>query len=83
MKYKPGSAGLIGKRNTIAVAEGKVVPQTYLKIEQPSKSGMVQEILIHVGQEVKAAHTVGTVVAPGTVLMILVALNECLRCARQ
>ena len=40
-------------------------------------------ILIHVGQEVKVAHTVGTVVAPGTVLMILVALNECLRCVHQ
>ena len=44
MKYKPGCAGLIGKRNTIAVVEGKVVPETYLKIEQPSESGMVQEI---------------------------------------
>ena len=45
---------IFGQLDVIAVAEGKLVPQTYLKIVQPSESGIVQEILIHEGQEVKA-----------------------------
>ena len=45
---------IFGQLDIIAVAEGKLVPQTYLKIVQPAESGIVQEILIHEGQEVKA-----------------------------
>lgn len=43
---------IIGKLDVIAVAEGKLVPQTYLKIVQPAESGIVQEVLVKEGQEV-------------------------------
>jgi len=45
---------LVGKLDIVAVAEGKLVPQSYLKIVQPSDSGIVKEILVHEGEEVKA-----------------------------
>jgi len=45
---------IFGRLDIIAVAEGKLVPQSALKIVQPSESGIVQEILVHEGQEVSA-----------------------------
>jgi HlyD family secretion protein len=44
----------IGKLDIVAVAEGKLVPDTYLKIVQPTDSGVVKEILVKEGQLVKA-----------------------------
>lgn len=41
-----------GKLDIIAVAEGRLVPQTYLKIVQPADAGIVQEILVAEGQTV-------------------------------
>jgi len=43
-----------GKLDIVAVAEGKLVPDTYLKIVQPTDSGVVKEILVKEGQSVKA-----------------------------
>jgi HlyD family secretion protein len=43
-----------GKLDIVAVAEGKLVPDTYLKIVQPTDSGVVKEILVKEGQLVKA-----------------------------
>ncbi|MGH8772904.1 MAG: HlyD family type I secretion periplasmic adaptor subunit, partial [Burkholderiales bacterium] len=43
-----------GQLDVIAVAEGKLVPKTYLKIVQPSDSGIVKEILVREGQKVEA-----------------------------
>ncbi len=45
---------LIGKLDIIAVAQGKLVPASYVKIVQPAESGVVKEILVREGQEVKA-----------------------------
>lgn len=45
---------VLGKLDIVAVAEGKLVPQSYLKIVQPSESGIVKEILVKEGEEVKA-----------------------------
>ena len=45
---------LLGKLDIVAVAEGKLVPQSYLKIVQPSESGIVKEIIVREGEEVKA-----------------------------
>lgn len=45
---------VFGRLDIIAVAEGKLVPQSALKIVQPSESGIVQEILVREGQEVSA-----------------------------
>jgi HlyD family secretion protein len=38
----------------IAVATGKIVPQGYLQIVQPSESGVIKEILVTEGAQVKA-----------------------------
>lgn len=43
---------IFGKVNIFASAEGKLVPQTYVKIVQPSDAGIVQEILVKEGEAV-------------------------------
>ncbi|TCS72645.1 HlyD family secretion protein [Sulfuritortus calidifontis] len=45
---------LIGRLDIVSVAEGKLVPQTYVKIVQPSEAGIVKEILVKEGQTVTA-----------------------------
>ena len=44
---------IFGKLNIIASAEGRLVPETYVKIVQPSDAGIVQEILVKEGEQVK------------------------------
>jgi len=43
-----------GQLDIVAVAEGKLVPDTYLKIVQPTDAGVVKEILVKENQSVKA-----------------------------
>lgn len=43
-----------GKLDIIASAEGRLIPQTYVKIVQPADAGIVQEILVKEGQTVQA-----------------------------
>lgn len=43
----------IGKLDIVAVTDGKLVPSSYLKIVQPSEQGVVKEILVHEGQQVR------------------------------
>lgn len=43
----------IGKLDVIAVASGKLVPLTYLKVVQPPESGIVAELLVQEGDVVK------------------------------
>lgn len=43
----------IGRLDIVAVAEGKLVPKTYLKIVQPAEQGIVKEILVNEGEAVK------------------------------
>jgi len=43
-----------GKLDIIASAEGRLVPQTYVKIVQPADAGIVQDILVKEGQSVQA-----------------------------
>ncbi|SBT09279.1 Type I secretion membrane fusion protein, HlyD family [Candidatus Propionivibrio aalborgensis] len=50
---------LIGQLDIVAVAEGKLIPQSYLKIVQPADAGIVKEILVREGETVR----------PGQVLM--------------
>jgi len=45
---------LVGRLDIVAVAEGKLVPQSYVKIVQPPESGIVLEILVHEGEPVRA-----------------------------
>ena len=44
----------LGQLDIVAVAEGKLVPDTYLKIVQPADSGVVKEILVREGEQVKS-----------------------------
>lgn len=45
---------VFGHLDIVAVAQGKLVPQTFLKIVQPSDAGIVKELLVREGDEVKA-----------------------------
>lgn len=45
---------IFGKLDIIASAEGRLVPQTYVKIVQPADGGIVQEIMVREGESVKA-----------------------------
>lgn len=44
---------IFGKLDIIASAEGRLVPETYIKIVQPSDAGIVQEILVKEGEQVQ------------------------------
>ncbi|MCC6212325.1 MAG: HlyD family type I secretion periplasmic adaptor subunit [Burkholderiales bacterium] len=43
-----------GRLDIVAVADGKLVPSSYLKIVQPAEQGIVKEILVREGQSVRA-----------------------------
>lgn len=43
-----------GKLDVVAVADGKLVPLTYLKIVQPAEAGIVREIVVAEGARVEA-----------------------------
>lgn len=45
---------LVGRLDIVAVAEGRLVPHSYLKIVQPAESGIVKEILVREGENVRA-----------------------------
>jgi hemolysin D len=45
---------LVGRLDVVAIAEGKLVPASYLKIVQPAEQGIVKEILVQEGEPVKA-----------------------------
>ncbi len=55
---------VLGRLDIVAVADGKLVPHSYVKIVQPAESGIVREILVREGQAV----------AEGQVLMRMDAL---------
>lgn len=44
----------VGRLDIVATAEGRLIPQSYVKIVQPSDAGIVKEILISEGQHVEA-----------------------------
>lgn len=45
---------IFGRLDIVAVAEGKLVPDTYLKIVQPTDAGVVKDILVKENESVKA-----------------------------
>lgn len=45
---------IFGQLDIIASADGRLIPQTYVKIVQPADAGIVQEILVKEGQAVQA-----------------------------
>jgi HlyD family secretion protein len=44
----------LGRLDIVAVAEGKLIPQSYVKIVQPAEAGIVKDILVGEGELVKA-----------------------------
>ena len=45
---------VLGRLDIVAVADGKLVPSSYLKIVQPAEQGIVKEILVKEGERVRA-----------------------------
>ena len=45
---------VVGRLDIVAVAEGKLVPHSFLKIVQPAEAGIVREILVREGEQVAA-----------------------------
>ena len=45
---------VLGRLDIVAVAQGKLVPQSFLKVVQPADSGVVKEILVKEGDAVTA-----------------------------
>ncbi|MBS1191327.1 MAG: type secretion rane fusion protein, HlyD family [Rhodocyclaceae bacterium] len=45
---------VVGRLDIVAVAEGKLIPQSYVKIVQPAEAGIVKDILVKEGETVKA-----------------------------
>jgi hemolysin D len=45
---------VFGKLDVVASAEGRLIPQSYVKVVQPADAGIVKQILIHEGQYVTA-----------------------------
>ncbi len=43
-----------GKLDVVSVAEGRLVPQSYLQVAQPADGGIVREILVSEGETVEA-----------------------------
>ena len=48
---------LFGRLDIVVVADGKLIPDSYLKIVQPSEAGIVKEILVREGDKVNAGQT--------------------------
>lgn len=44
----------VGRLDVIAVAQGKIVPVSYLQVVQPAEPGIVRELLVREGDEVRA-----------------------------
>ena len=44
----------VGHLDIVASADGRLVPQTYLKVVQPADAGIVKEILVREGEAVRA-----------------------------
>src|SRR5215212_981690 len=42
-----------GKLDIVAASQGKLVPQSFLKIVQPAEAGIVREILVAEGESVR------------------------------
>jgi HlyD family secretion protein len=71
----------VGRLNIIAVASGKLVPQSYVKVVQPASAGIVKEILVHEGDSVRAGQVLARL-DPGMSEMDSRQVNDQLQIAR-
>ena len=44
---------VLGRLDIVAVAEGRLVPESYTKIVQPAEAGLIKEVLVREGQSVE------------------------------
>ncbi|HWQ37443.1 MAG TPA: HlyD family type I secretion periplasmic adaptor subunit [Burkholderiales bacterium] len=44
----------LGRLDVIAVAQGRLVPRSYLQVAQPADGGIIRELLVREGEQVKA-----------------------------
>lgn len=49
---------MLGRLDIVAVAEGKLIPESYVKIVQPAEAGIVKDILVREGEAVKAGQVI-------------------------
>lgn len=49
---------ILGRLDIVAVAEGKLIPESYVKIVQPAEAGIVKDILVREGEAVKAGQVI-------------------------
>jgi hemolysin D len=49
-----GAWSTLGRLDVVAVAQGRLVPQSYVKVVQPVEGGIVREILVREGEAVRA-----------------------------
>src|SRR5258706_1669882 len=49
----------VGRLDTVAVAEGRLVPRSQLKIVQPAEGGVLREILVGEGERVRTGQVLG------------------------
>ena len=49
---------ILGRLDIVAVAEGKLIPESYVKIVQPAEAGIVKGILVREGEAVKAGQVI-------------------------
>jgi len=54
-----GLWAVVGRLDTVAVAPGRLVPKTQLKIVQPAEGGVLREILVAEGERVRAGQVLG------------------------
>src|SRR5579871_1475 len=49
----------VGRLDMVAVAEGRLVPRSQLKIVQPAEGGVLREILVGEGERVRSGQVLG------------------------
>lgn len=76
-----GAWSALAKLDVVAVAEGRLVPRSQLRIVQPAEGGVLREILVAEGERVRAGQLLGRMdmraaQADGTTLETELALRE-------
>ena len=66
-----------GKLDVIAAAEGRLVPRNYSRVLQPAEAGIVREILVRDGDEVKAGQVLMRMDATTGELFVLEVNAQC------
>ncbi|MEW6689242.1 MAG: HlyD family type I secretion periplasmic adaptor subunit [Pseudomonadota bacterium] len=66
----------VGRLDVVAVAEGRLVPKSQLRIVQPAEGGVVRELLVREGERVRAGQVLARMDARATDADLAGAQNE-------